>query len=169
MGVNFDCDLLYVADRTALLDALSILPAYLQTARTGEVIDYRDWQVPLGRRFRALKLWFAMRCDGLEAFQSMIRDHVAWAQELAGWVAADERFEVAAPHPLNLVCLALRDGDAATDRLVEQANATGRALFTRSVLDGRSVLRFCVGGRTTRHEHVEAGWELLSSLAPAAS
>jgi aromatic-L-amino-acid/L-tryptophan decarboxylase len=169
MGVNFDCDLLYVADRTALLNALSIQPAYLQTAHTGQVIDYRDWQVPLGRRFRALKLWFTMRCDGLTALQTMIRRHVAWAQELAGWVAADDRFDVVAPHPLNLVCLALREGDDATDRLIESANATGQALFTRSVVDGRSVLRFCVGGRTTQRRHVEGGWALLSSLASAAS
>jgi aromatic-L-amino-acid decarboxylase len=164
MGVNFDCDLLYVADRAALVAALSILPAYLQTAQTGQVIDYRDWQVPLGRRFRALKLWFAMRCEGLAAFQGMIRDHVAWTEELAGWIAEDDRFEIVAPHPLNLVCVALRAGDDATDRLVHAANATGEALFTRSVLDGRSVLRFCVGGRTTERRHVEAGWGLLTSL-----
>ncbi len=165
MGVNFDCDLMYVADRSALLDALSILPAYLQTAQTGQVIDYRDWQVPLGRRFRALKLWFAMRCEGPAPFQAMIRDHVTWAQDVAAWARADERFDIVAPHPLNLVCLALRAGDEATDRLVESANATGEALFTRSVVDGRSVVRFCVGGRSTQRRHVAAGWQLLSSLA----
>lgn len=165
MGVNFDCDLLWVADRAALVGALSILPEYLRTARTGEVIDYRDWQVPLGRRFRSLKLWFTLRVEGPAAIGDMVRRHVAWTQELAGWVGADPRFELVAPHPLNLVCFRHVDGDAATDRLVAEANASGRALFTRTVLDGRSVIRFCVGGRTTARRHVEEGWDLLRSLA----
>jgi aromatic-L-amino-acid decarboxylase len=77
----------------------------------------------------------------------------------------DDRFEVVAPHPLNLVCVALRSGNAATDALVEAANASGEALFTRSAVDGRSIVRFCVGGRTTERRHVEAGWRLLQSLA----
>src|SRR4029450_71528 len=127
------------------------------------VIDYRDWQIPLGRRFRALKLWFALRCDGVEATQAMIRNHVAWTQELAAWVTADHRFEIVAPHPLNLVCVALRAGDQATDDLISAVNASGSALFTRSVVEGRTILRFCVGGRTTEPRHVEAGWRLLQS------
>ena len=107
MGVNFDCDLFWVADRTALIDALSILPEFLRTADgdAGAVIDYRDWQVPLGRRFRSLKLWFTLRSDGVDAIRSMIRRHVAWTQELACWVDADHRFEIVAPHPLNLLCV----------------------------------------------------------------
>jgi aromatic-L-amino-acid/L-tryptophan decarboxylase len=167
MGVNFDCDLLWVADRRPLLAALSILPEYLRTAASeaGAVIDYRDWQIPLGRRFRALKLWFALRCDGIDATRTMIRNHIAWTQELAGWVAEDDRFELLARHPLNLVCLALRAGDQATDDLIAKANASGAALFTRSVIDGRTILRFCVGGRTTERRHVQAGWALLQSLA----
>ncbi|HET9601601.1 MAG TPA: pyridoxal-dependent decarboxylase [Acidimicrobiales bacterium] len=167
MGVNFDCDLFWVADRSALLSALSILPEYLRTAagEAGAVIDYRDWQIPLGRRFRALKLWFTLRCDGVAPIQAMLRDHVSLAQELAGWVAADDRFAIVAPHPLNLVCVALRAGDDATDALAHAANATGEALFTRSVADGRSFVRFCVGGRTTQRHHVESGWRLLQSLA----
>ena len=171
MGVNFDCDLFWVADRAVLLDALSILPEYLRTAagQAGGVLDYRDWQIPLGRRFRSLKLWFTLRCDGVAPVQDMIRDHVGWAQALAGWVEADDRFEVVAPHPLNLVCFALRAGDDATDALIEAANATGEALFTRSVVDGRSIVRFCVGGRTTERHHVEAGWRLLQSLAGSAA
>jgi aromatic-L-amino-acid decarboxylase len=164
MGVNVDCDLMYVTDRSALIGALSILPAYLQTTQASQVIDYRDWQVPLGRRFRALKLWMTMRCDGLAALQGKIRNHVTWAQELARWVAQDDRFEIVAPHPLNLVCVALRAGDDATERLIEVANSTGEALFTRTVLDGRTVLRFCIGSRTTERRHVEAGWGLLTSL-----
>jgi aromatic-L-amino-acid decarboxylase len=167
MGINFDCDLFWTADRRALLGALSILPEYLRSAaaESGAVIDYRDWQVPLGRRFRSLKLWFHLRIDGVEPVRQMIREHVALTQLLADLVAADDRFEIVAPHPLNLLCLAVRDGDAATDRLIEQANATGTVLFTRTVLDGRSVLRFSIGARATQERHVRSAWTLLQKLA----
>ncbi len=167
MGINFDCDLFWTSDRRALLGALSILPEYLrsQAAERGAVIDYRDWQVPLGRRFRSLKLWFHLRIDGIEGVQQMIREHVRLTQLLAELVAADERFEIVAPHPLNLLCVALRDGDAATDRLIERANDTGTVLFTRTVLDGRSVLRFSIGARATQERHVRSAWGLLQQFA----
>jgi len=172
MGVNFDCNLYWTADRTALLGALSILPEYLRSAAAeeGAVIDYRDWQIPLGRRFRSLKLWFAIRCDGVQTFQPMIRSHVALTQELAQLVRDDPRFDIVAPHPLNLLCIArtaddLEDANAATDALTERANTSGLALFTRTVLDDRSVLRVSIGARSTERRHVVAGWELLSLLA----
>ncbi len=167
MGVVFDCDLFYTADRAALLGALSILPEYLRSkaAESGAAIDYRDWQIPLGRRFRALKLWFTIRTGGAIDAVDMIRRHVAATQALAALVNDDERFDVVAPHPLNLLCMALRSGNEATDSLIERANDTGRALFTRTVLDGRVTLRFSIGGRTTEERHVMAGWELLRSLA----
>ena len=172
MGVNFDCNLYWTADRAALLGALSILPEYLrsQAAEAGAVIDYRDWQIPLGRRFRALKLWFAIRCEGVGSFQSMIRRHVLLTQELAASVADDDRFEIVAPHPLNLLCIAIRAddpeaADIATDQLIEAANASGDALFTRTVLDGRSVLRVSIGARATERHHVDAAWSLLTALA----
>ncbi len=167
MGVNFDCDLFWTADRAALLGALSILPEYLRSAaaETGAVIDYRDWQVPLGRRFRALKLCFTRRLDGGAPVRSMIERHVELTQRLASEVAADERFEIVAPHPLNLLCVRLRAGDAATDALVERANATGEALFTRTVLDGRSAVRVSIGTTRSEWSHVEQAWKLLQSLA----
>lgn len=171
MGVNFDCDLFWTADRTAVLGALSILPEYLRSraAESGAAIDYRDWQIPLGRRFRSLKLWFTLRADGVGAAQRMIRRHVALTQRLAALVADDDRFEVVAPHPLNLLCLRVRgtspaDGDRRTDELIEAANATGQVLFTRTVLDGRSVLRFSIGTRSTEERHVLAAWRLLQDL-----
>ncbi len=167
MGVVFDCDLFYTADRAALLGALSILPEYLRSksAESGAAIDYRDWQIPLGRRFRALKLWFTIRTGGAIEAVDMIRRHIAATQLLADLVRADDRFEVVAPHPLNLVCITLRRGNEATDSLIERANASGKALFTRTVLDGRVALRFSIGGRTTDERHVRAGWSLLQSLA----
>lgn len=167
MGVGFDCSLLWVRDREPLLDALSILPAYLRSAEAdaGEVIDYRDWQIPLGRRFRALKLWFLLRLDGPEPIRAMIRDHVAWTAELERWVQADDRFELVTPRTMNLVCIAHRDGDDATSALVDAVNATGHALVTPTVLDGRTALRVCVGTATTERRHVVTVWELLRSLA----
>ncbi|MGA9275908.1 pyridoxal-dependent decarboxylase [Ilumatobacter sp.] len=167
MGVNFDCTTYWTADRSSLLGALSILPEYLRSAaaEAGAVIDYRDWQVPLGRRFRALKLWFTIRTEGIEEFRRMIRGHVATAQQLAGWIADDDRFEIVAPHALNLVCLAVRDGDAATDALIDAGNASDAGHFTRTVLDGRSVLRISVGASTTSTDHVRTAWETLRSLA----
>ena len=167
MGVHFDCNLFWVADRAALLGALSILPEYLRSsaAESGAVIDYRDWQVPLGRRFRALKLWFALRLDGPGAVQDQIRRHVDWTQRLAALVGADDRFEIVAPHTLNLLCLRLRGDNERTDRLIERANSGGTALFTRTVLDGRSVLRVSIGGRTTTWDDVAAAWGLLQAEA----
>jgi len=172
MGINFDCNLFWTADRAALIGALSILPPYLasEAAQFGAAIDYRDWGVPLGRRFRALKLWFALRTDGVGPVQDMIERHVDITQELAGLVAADNRFDVIAPHPLNLLCIA-RVGDtidaanAATDALIDVANAADIGLFTRTVLDGRSVLRISVGARATTRDHVLAMWERLAALA----
>ena len=167
MGVNFDCDLFYTADRVALLGALSILPEYLRSAaaESGAAIDYRDWQVPLGRRFRALKLWFTIRAGGVADAISMIHRHVAMTQQLAQWVGTDDRFEILAPHPLNLLCLRLKAGNEATDGLIARANDTGRALFTRTVLDGQVACRVSVGASATEERHVRAGWELLQQLA----
>lgn len=167
MGVNFDCNLFWIADRAALIGALSILPEYLRSeaAESGGAVDYRDWQIPLGRRFRALKLWFTIRLDGVASIQTMIRRHIEYTQELAAAVRGDDRFVIVAPHPLNLLCLRHVDGDAATDALIEAANASGEAFFTRTVLAGQSVLRVSVGARTTTREHVLASWQLLGRLA----
>ncbi|MCB0967860.1 MAG: aspartate aminotransferase family protein [Ilumatobacter sp.] len=164
MGINFDCSLFWTADRAALLGALSILPEYLRSAaaESGAAIDYRDWQVPLGRRFRALKLWFNLRLDGVGAAQERVRRDVALAQEFASWVAADDRFEIVAPHPLNLVCIRLAgDDDAPTEALIERINTAGEFHVTRTVLDGRTALRVSIGARTTERANVEALWAVL--------
>jgi aromatic-L-amino-acid/L-tryptophan decarboxylase len=159
--------LFWTADRSALIGALSILPPYLasEAAQSSSAIDYRDWGVPLGRRFRALKLWFALRTEGVAPIQTMLREHVALTQELAGWVAAHQRLDIVAPHPLNLLCVAHTDGDEATDALISKANASGIGLFTRTVLDGRSVLRISIGARATTRHHVIGMWKQLAALA----
>src|SRR5690606_11927328 len=103
MFTNFDCDCFFVADRAALIKTLSVLPEYLKNKATesGAVFDYRDWQIPLGRRFRALKLWFVIRHYGIEGLQHHVREHVSLAQEFAQWVGDDARFELVTEPPLN--------------------------------------------------------------------
>jgi aromatic-L-amino-acid decarboxylase len=161
---NFDCDAFWVADRTALLGALSILPEYLRNAATesGAVIDYRDWHVPLGRRFRALKLWAVIRWYGAEGLRAHIRAHVELAQRFAAHVQADERFEIVAPHPLALVTFRLRAGDDATLALMHRVNESGAAYLTHTTVNGQAALRLAIGSPLTEQRHVDAAWELLS-------
>jgi aromatic-L-amino-acid/L-tryptophan decarboxylase len=162
---NFDCTAFWVADRAALIGALSILPEYLRNSATesGAVIDYRDWQVPLGRRFRALKLWAVIRWYGAEGLRAHVRSHVALAQEFASWVAADERFEITAPHPLALVTFRLRAGDDATRALMERVNASGELYLTHTVVNGQVALRLAIGSVLTERRHVQAAWQALSA------
>ena len=164
---NFDCSAFWVADRSALIEALSILPEYLRNAATesGEVFDYRDWQVPLGRRFRALKLWAVLRWYGAEGLRGHVRGHVELAAEFGSWVAADERFELLAPYPLALVTFALAAGDEATRTLLQAVNASGQAYLTHTVVNGRYAIRLAIGAVLTERRHVEALWRLLSHLA----
>jgi aromatic-L-amino-acid decarboxylase len=167
MFTNFDCTALWVADRRALIDALTITPDYLRNraSDSGEVIDYRDWHVPLGRRFRSLKLWFVIRHYGLEGLRDLVRGHVALAQELRSWIEADPRLEIAAPTPLNLVCFRHRVGDAPTQAMLEALNASGRLYLTSTRLDGKLTLRMCVGQTQTERRHVETAWERIRAAA----
>jgi len=160
MFTNFDCSVFYVADRKHLIQTLSVLPEYLrnQATESGAVIDYRDWHVPLGRRFRALKLWFVIRHYGIAGLQHHVREHVRLAQKFAEWVRNDSRFEVAAPAVLNLVCFRLRAGDATNQALMERLNASGDLFLTHTKLDGKFTLRFCVGQTQTQERHVERAW-----------
>ena len=164
---NFDCTAFYLADRGPLLDSLSILPEYLRNAASdaGEVIDYRDWQVPLGRRFRSLKLWFVLRSYGAEGLRAHIRSHVAAATALAERIDANPRLELAVPRSLGLVCLRHVDGDDATEALHTVVNASGEAFLTHTRLDGRYVLRVAVGGTWTTAEHVARLADLLEQSA----
>jgi aromatic-L-amino-acid/L-tryptophan decarboxylase len=167
MFTNFDCNCFYVADRKALIRTLSILPEYLrnQASESGEVFDYRDWHIPLGRRFRSLKLWFVIRYYGIEGLQFHVRRHVALAQEFLAWVEQDERFEVAAPAPLNLVCFRHRGGDKANEELMNRLNRSGALYLTHTKLDGKFTLRICIGQTNTEERHVEHAWERIQEEA----
>jgi aromatic-L-amino-acid decarboxylase len=167
MFTNFDCDCFYVADRTALIRALSILPEYLRNLATesGAVFDLRDWQVPLGRRFRALKLWFVIRHYGINGLRHHVREHVKLAQEFASWVDRSPEFERVAPTPLNLICFAHRKGDEFNRSLLDRLNASGRLYLTHTQLRGRHVLRFCVGQTHTTAEHTRQAWETIQGTA----
>ncbi|MGH9483988.1 MAG: pyridoxal-dependent decarboxylase [Terriglobales bacterium] len=163
MFTTFDCSCLWVRERAALIAALSILPEYLRNAASasGAVIDYRDWQIPLGRRFRALKLWFVIREYGVEGLRQAVRRHVDLAQEFARWVHCDPRFELAAPAPLNLVCFRLRGDDARNEELLQRLNASGALYLTHTRLNGRFVLRMCIGQMETEAAHVTAAWRRI--------
>ena len=165
---NFDCSCLYVADRRALIGALGINPAYLTNAAssTGEVIDYRDWQIPLGRRFRALKLWFVLRRFGVCGLQQHIRHHIELTAKFAAMVTDDPRFEIVAPVTLNLVCFRYRGENSVNQRLLEMLNASGRLFMSHTVLDGRFTLRFCIGQAHTEIRHVEAAWAAICATLP---
>jgi aromatic-L-amino-acid decarboxylase len=167
MFTNFDCSVFYVRRRKDLIDALSILPEYLRNEATasGAVIDYRDWHVQLGRRFRALKLWFVIRHYGVEGLRRHVRRHVALARELARLIEADERFELAAPAPLNLVTFRHRGGDAVNEELLRSLNESGKLYLTHTKLGGRFTLRLCVGQTKTEERHVRAAWDLISRSA----
>lgn len=168
---NFDCDCFYVRDRTALTDALSVTPEYLRNATTnsGSVVDYRDWQVPLGRRFRALKLWFVLRAYGAEGLRRHLRNHVALAARLRARVEGDERFSVCAPPALSLLCFAHVAGNTVTEQLMHDLNETRRVLLSHTVLDGRYAIRCSIGGAWTEERHVDELWKLIDELAPPVS
>jgi aromatic-L-amino-acid decarboxylase len=163
MFTNFDCNCFYVADRKHLIQTLSILPEYLrnQATESGAVIDYRDWHIQLGRRFRSLKLWFVIRYYGIEGLQHHIREHVRLAQQFAAWVRDDSRLELAAPAQLNLVCFRLRSGDSANQLLMERLNGSGDLYLTHTKLDGKLSLRLCVGQTNTQARHVERAWQRI--------
>jgi aromatic-L-amino-acid decarboxylase len=164
---NFDCDAFWVADRAELVGALSVLPEYLRNAATesGAVIDYRDWQVPLGRRFRALKLWSVLRWYGAEGLREHVREGVAQAQQLAAWIRADERFEIVAPHPFGLVCFRLRGEDGPNEALLAALNDSGLMYLTHTRVRGAFTLRMALGGAQTRPEHVERAWKQIQAEA----
>ena len=163
-----------------MIRSISILPEYLRTDQSGQVTDYRDWGIPLGRRFRALKLWFVLRHYGVDGLQRKLRQNIAWAEELAGWVRESEDFELLAPVTVNTVCFRYRpgvgrqDGVSAGDgtdseeeleklnkALLDEVNATGRIYMTHTKLGDRFTLRLSIGQTQTERRHVVEAWDCI--------
>lgn len=164
---NVDCSAFYVADATWLTRALSVAPEYLRNAASeaGGVVDYRNWQIPLGRRFRALKLWFVLRLVAAEGLRAHVRRHVALAADLAERVRAHPALELATHPSLALVCVAHRDGEEATQALLDAVNAAEDLFVTHTRMAGRLVVRVAVGGVGTSGEHIDRLWEVLDEAA----
>jgi len=167
MFTNFDCDVFWIAKREELINTFSILPEYLRNKATesGEVFDYRDWHIQLGRRFRALKLWFVIRHYGVEGLQHHIRKHVEIAQNFKLWVEESNDFEIFVDAPLNLVCFKHKAGDDFNMQLMNAVNDTGKSYFTHTKLNGEVVLRMSIGQTNTEEKHVKKTWELIQETA----
>ncbi|RVU21678.1 pyridoxal phosphate-dependent decarboxylase family protein [Methylobacterium oryzihabitans] len=167
---HFDCSAHFVRDPKALTDTLGLKPSYLRTLGREGVTDYNEWSVPLGRRFRALKLWFVIRSYGVEELRAMICRHVAWAGELAGLVAAEPGFEVVTAPVLSLfsfryVPAGRDDLDDLNLRLVERLNDDGRIYLTQTRHRGQAVIRFQVGQTATTRDDVLAAWDVVREVA----
>ena len=172
MLTNFDCSAYFVKNPKLLTRTLEIHPEYLKTGQDAQVNNYRDWGIQLGRRFRALKLWFVIRTYGVEGLQELVREHLRLARLLKEWAEEDGRFELMAPAYFSLVCFRLNPGGAAEEeldqinrRLLEEINATGQVFMTHTSLRGRFVLRLAIGQRTTSERHVRDAWDLIQEKA----
>ena len=160
---NFDCSCFYVSDRDALIESLSITPEYLKNkaSESNSVFDYRDWQIPLGRRFRSLKLWIVIRHYGIKGMQAHIRQHIESAKALTEEINKDDRFELMAPTVINLVCFRYKGSDKFNEALVQRLNNSGKLYLIHTKLNNKYTLRFSIGQTKTTWEHVLKAWELI--------
>ena len=167
MFTNFDCDVFWVANRQELINTFSILPEYLRNKATesGEVFDYRDWHVQLGRRFRSLKLWFVIRHYGVEGLQFHIRKHIELAKKFTIWVNQSDDFEIFVEPPFNLVCFRHKADNDFNMLLMNAVNETGKAYFTHTKLNGQVVLRLSIAQTNTEEQNVRETWELILKTA----
>lgn len=163
LGAQFDCAVQFLADPTPQVKTLGLRPTYLQTAGREEVVNFNEWTVPLGRRFRALKLWFTLRAYGLEGLRARIRNHVAWARELAEAMAAIPGVTITTPPALSLFTFALADA-AATEALLTRINDEGQVYLTQTRHEGRYVIRVQVGQFDCTREDVMAVAEAVKRL-----
>ncbi len=173
MFTNFDCSAYFVKDKNALIRTFSILPEYLKTPEDHLVNNYRDWGVPLGRRFRSLKLWFVIRSFGIKGLQEKIRQHIEFGQWLKEKIISSANFELLAPVPLNLVCFRYRP-DGVTDEkrleeinssLLNTLNSSGKILLTQTKLGGKYAIRFVGGSERTTLEDIQQGWQFVEETA----
>jgi len=160
---NFDCSCFYVSDRDALINSLSITPEYLKNkaSESNSVFDYRDWQIPLGRRFRSLKLWSVIRHYGIKGMQAHIRQHIESAKALTEEINKDDRFELMAPTVINLVCFRYKGSDKFNEALVQRLNNSGKLYLIHTKLNNKYTIRFSIGQTKTTWDHVIKAWGLI--------
>jgi aromatic-L-amino-acid decarboxylase len=172
MFTNFDCSAYFVKDASHLIRTFEILPEYLKTRTRGKVNDYRDWGVPLGRRFRALKLWCVIRMYGVEGLREKVRYHIGLASNLSRMISGEPDFEILAPTVLNTVCFRFVPYGADEDTinrmnedLNHRLNDSGKIYLTHTKLNGRYTLRLVTAQTNVTHEHVENAWKLIRETA----
>ena len=175
MFTNFDCSVYYVKDKDALINTFSIQPEYLKTKTAGKVNDYRDWGIQLGRRFRALKLWFVIRNFGVDGLKEKIRTHIDLAKELENIIVQNKDFEMVTPRTLNLVCFRYKPRNILDEKqlnklnenLLQEVNKTGEIFITHTKLDGKYTLRLVTGQTNVTRSNVMDAWELINTTAKA--
>ena len=170
---NFDCSAHFVKDPDALTSTLSILPEYLKSKESEDIIDYRDWSIPLGRRFRALKLWFVIRYYGVGGLQKMIRKHIEFASQVEEWINDSKNFELVAPRSLSLLNFRLLskqsgkvlDIDKLNLKLLNDLNDSGTTYFTQNRVRGHFAIRWSIGQTNTELRHVKDAWAQIQQTA----
>jgi aromatic-L-amino-acid decarboxylase len=173
MFTNFDCSAYFVKDSECLINTFKLVPEYLKAQIPDHVNDYSNWGIQLGRRFRALKLWFVIRSFGVEGLQQKIRKHIALAADLKNQIEADNHFEVLAPVDFSLVCFrfhpqgidSLEDLNKLNERLMLDVNATGKTYITHTKLNGKFTLRIVIGQTHVESVHVQQAWDLIRDKA----
>jgi aromatic-L-amino-acid decarboxylase len=169
---NFDCSAYFCKNVKLLTSTFEVLPEYLKTDVDRRVKNFRDWGIPLGRRFRALKLWFVIRYFGIKGLQQKIRAHIQLTKEFESWIRNDPQFELMAPVTINLVCfryspsqrnLSEQEVEGLNKALMEELNGSGKMFLTHTKLKGKFALRLCIGQTNTTREHVEKAWERLQT------
>jgi aromatic-L-amino-acid/L-tryptophan decarboxylase len=160
-----DCSVFYTRHAEVLRRAFALVPEYLRSQDQPRAVNLMDYGVPLGRRFRSLKLWFVMRAFGREGIAEIIREHCRLAKEFAAWVEADERFERVAPVTFSVVCFRLKGTDAQNQAIVDKVNGSGEFFLSTTVLNGKLTLRVAIGNRATKREHVKRLWQIITDAA----
>jgi aromatic-L-amino-acid decarboxylase len=165
MGTPMDLSVFYTSRPDVLRNAFSLIPEFLRTTEDGSVVNFMDYGVPLGRRFRSLKLWFVMRYFGREGMMEMLRSHISFAADLAKRINAHPDFELSAPVPLSLICFRFKGSDEENRRLLDRVNASGRAFLSHTVLDGKFVLRLAIGNFRTTSQDLDETWKCVQECA----
>ncbi|MEL7469796.1 MAG: pyridoxal-dependent decarboxylase [Pseudomonadota bacterium] len=165
LGAQFECSAHFLRDPGELIQTVGLRPDYLKGPGDEDIVNFNEWSVPLGRRFRALKVWFLLRAYGLEGLRARIRDHVTWTEEACGRLRAHDRLEIATEPSLSLFTFAHVDGDGPTQALLEALNDDGRIYLTQTTHDGRYVIRMSVGQFDTAREDVVYGCDVIEEMA----